>query len=124
MSALIKLSAGRNKRYLGLVSGPDTEVYDGPGFSLSLVGGTVSAVGPSVFRISLGKIRPDKYEALLSVSPELLALGTVACPVVYAPLEEQDVVLYIRTHKKPDSAEEFRTEVGKIPWLARLYLID
>lgn len=124
MSALIKLSAGRNKGFLGITPHAGVEMYAGPGFAVSLVGCSVSSVNASVYKVKLGTIQPQKYEALLSVSQDVHEIGVVSGPSVYAPGEEVELTLYIRPHKKVDDTATLEELLSKLPCIARLYLID
>lgn len=125
MSAFIKIASGRNRKYLGFLAREGVELVDGPGHSVEIKGDVeVATVTPSVFKIKLGVLRPEKYEVVLTAAPELHDVGIVSHPIVYAPGVGEEVIIYLRAHKKIDDVAVFSDFLSTLPCVARMYLID
>lgn len=68
------------------------------------------------YEVPIGILNPVRYNAMVSVNPELLKLAQVSCPTILEPGEELELSLIIQPFKN--------LSPEKIPWLVRIYLIS
>lgn len=132
MAALVKINDHRVLRYIRFEEAlPTVSRITKSSMALEIEGGIVTLesgkdagkeVSEGVIEpnqrasITMGSINPFKYNPVISINPELLALADVRIPTVYEAGEERELVMHVTAHKKVD--------IGKLDWLVRMYIID
>jgi hypothetical protein len=80
-------------------------------------GSYVSKIGPNQRALlSLGLVTPYKYQAIVSVNPELNSVATVMHPGILEPKATHFMDLYITAHKEVD--------LNDYNWFCRVYLFE